>query len=174
VLQERAATTKDWNTSAVHEPLRDMLQTKGDIPRRLRALWALHVTGGLDAAALSALLDDEDEHLRAWAIQLLCERETPPQSTLAKFTSLAKEDPSPVVRLYLACALQRLPLDARWAIISPLLAHEEDATDANLPLMYWYALEPLVAAEKAKALALLPQIKIPQVRQFAARRAAAR
>lgn len=174
VLQERATTTKDWNASAVHEPLRDMLRTKGEVPRRLRALWALQVTSGLDAASLAALLEDEDEHLRAWAIQLLCERETPAESTLAKFASLAKEDPSPVVRLYLACALQRLPLDARWSIIAPLLAHEQDATDANLPLMYWYALEPLVAAEKAKALALLPQIKIPQLRQFVARRAAAR
>jgi putative membrane-bound dehydrogenase-like protein len=172
VLQQRAATTKDWDAATTQAALREILTTHKDVTRRLRALWALHVTGGLDATALDALLDDNDEYIRAWAIQLLCEAKPPAEATLAKFAKLAKDDPSPVVRRYLASALQRLPLNARWPIIAPLVAHEEDAGDMNLPLMYWYALEPLVAADKPQALALLAHTKIPQVRQFIARRAA--
>ncbi len=46
-----------------------------------------------------------------------------------EFRGLAASDPSPVVRLALASALQRLPLDARWAILEALIAHAEDASD---------------------------------------------
>jgi len=40
--------------------------------------------------------------------------------------------------------------------------------------MYWYAIEPLVAADKAKALQLAGNTKVPLVRQFIARRAASK
>jgi hypothetical protein len=83
---------------------------------------------------------------------------------------MAREDKSPVVRLYLASACQRLPLDRRGEILAGLLAHAEDATDHNLPLMYWYAAEPLAAEGPAKAVALLGQAKIPQVREFITKR----
>ena len=56
---------------------------------------------------------------------------------------MAKSDPSPVVRLYLASALQEIRLDERWEILAGLASHAEDAGDHNLPLMYWYAAEPL-------------------------------
>src|SRR5262249_13052165 len=42
--------------------------------------------------------------------------------------------------------------------------------DANLPLMYWYALEPLVPTNPPKALELAASAEIPLVRQFVARR----
>src|SRR5262249_31677062 len=80
-------------------------------------------------------------------------------------------DPSPVVRLYLACALQRLPLEKRWPIAEELVRHAEDATDANLPLMLWYAIEPLVPTNPTKAMGLVLNSKVPLMRQFIARRA---
>ena len=46
---------------------------------------------------------------------------------------MAKRDPSPVVRLYLTSALQRMGLDARWAIAAGLVSHAGDAADHNLP-----------------------------------------
>ena len=60
---------------------------------------------------------------------------------------LAKK--SPVVRLYLASAVQRLPVEQRADILAGLLSHSEDATDHNLPLMYWYGLESICAAQPA-------------------------
>ncbi|HEY6562916.1 MAG TPA: dehydrogenase, partial [Pirellulaceae bacterium] len=64
------------------------------------------------------------------------------------------DDASPVVRLYLASALQRLNLDDRWPILELLGQHAEDANDQNLPLMLWYAAEPLVEFDPARALRL--------------------
>src|SRR5262249_7946737 len=141
-----------------------------DAPQRLRALWALHVTGGLDERGLRALLGDQCEHIRAWAIQLLCESPLPAKETFARFGVLAKSDPSPVVRLYLASALQRLPLSARWEIADGLLSPPEDADDPNLPLMYWYGIEPLVPDNPERALKVAVAARIPLLRQFIARR----
>jgi putative heme-binding domain-containing protein len=133
-------------------------------------LWALHVTGGLAANRLVALLDDPSEYLRAWAVQLLCESGTPGPEAVAKFAAMAKGDSSPVVRLHLASALQRLPAKDCWAIADGLLSHEKDAADANLPLMYWYAVEPLVAADPERATKLAAGAKVPLVRRYIARR----
>lgn len=85
---------------------------------------------------------------------------------------LANEDKSPVVRLYLASALQRIPVDQRWDVLTALVQHAEDAGDHNLPLMYWYAAEPAVGVDPVKAIALLKKCKIPIVREFIARRLA--
>ncbi len=88
---------------------------------------------------------------------------------------LAKSDPSPKVRLAIAAGLQRFGTndenDQRWEIAEALIQHGEDVTDHNLPQMYWYAIEPLVAADPARALALAEQSKIPLVAQNIARRA---
>src|SRR5207248_7697121 len=40
--------------------------------------------------------------------------------------------------------LQRVPLDNRLWIALMLTKRVEDASDLYLPLMYWYAVEPLV------------------------------
>lgn len=171
ILQERCAGRKPEANELVHTSLIvDYGETK-DTQQRLRLLWALHVTGGLKPESLASYLGEKREHLRAWTIQLLCERDTPSDDVLKKFAELAKSDPSPVVRLYLACALQRLPLEKRWPIAEELVRHAEDATDANLPLMLWYAVEPLVPANPSKAVGLVLNCKVPLVRQFVARRA---
>jgi putative membrane-bound dehydrogenase-like protein len=170
LLQERAGK-QTWKGQPVHAALHKMLaSSRLDVPQRLRALWALWVTGGLDAARLLALLDDSSEHVRAWSIQLLCEDACPADEVLDKFRAMAKRDPSPVVRLYLASALQRLPLRARWGIAEGLLNHPEDPGDANLPLMDWYGIEPLAPADPGKALQLAVSARIPLVRQFIGRR----
>lgn len=171
-LQERAAKSS-WNGDEVYAALQGYLESADlDGPQRLRALWALDVTGGLDAKRERALLDDRSEYVRAWCIQFLCENGEPSAEALAKFAELAKGDPSPVVRLYLASALQRLPAKDGWAIAEGLVTHAEDAADVNLPLMDWYGVEPLVAADPARAMRLAVGARIPLVRRFIARRVA--
>jgi putative membrane-bound dehydrogenase-like protein len=167
LLQERAA--KKPSDAVAGELLKIVAENK-DVTRRLRALWAAHATGQLPAERLVEMLDDRDDYIRAWSVQLQLNDGTPNDAALAKFAAMAEKDESSVVRLYLAAGLQRLPLDARWPIIEKLIAHEEDAADQNLPLMYWYALEPLVPADKPRATALLAKAKIPLVRQYIARR----
>ena len=48
----------------------------------------------------------------------------------------------------------KLPLAERWSIAEGLVARAEDEDDHNLPLMYWYGIEPLVAADSERALDL--------------------
>ena len=83
---------------------------------------------------------------------------------------LATSVKSPIVRLALASACQRLTVEQRKPIVLALLAHEEDKDDPNLPLMDWYAAEPIVAADPAWAAEALAACKIPKVSEFIARR----
>ncbi|HEY7116899.1 MAG TPA: PVC-type heme-binding CxxCH protein [Tepidisphaeraceae bacterium] len=166
VLQERGAD------EASKAALLAMLKDNPDVPRRLRALWCLHVTGDDPTALLSALLADRQEWLRAWAVQLLVEDRHPSAAVLAEFERLAASDPSPLVRLFLASAMTRLAPAMRWGTLQNLVVHGEDAADPNLPLMEWYALEPLVPLDPKRALDLAIHSRIPKLRQFVARRIA--
>lgn len=169
ILQHRAAA--GVLQADTHERLRVMFRTLDNADWRLRALWALHVTGGWSSGALVEALADRDEYVRAWAVQLLAEGREPSPAALARFADMARDDPSPVVRLYLASALQRLAPDQRWPIIEALVAHGEDADDHNLPKMIWLAVEPLVAQDPARALERVSSGRVPLVARFAARRA---
>ena len=70
-------------------------------------MWALHVVRAWTPDALVQVLNDPDEYVRGWAIQLLCEDRSPPAAAIQKFAQLARDDRSSVVHLYLASALQR-------------------------------------------------------------------
>ena len=148
----------------------------------LRYLWLLHVTSGIQVKLVDGspvtladtMLKSDSEQLRAWTIQLLCEDHKPGDAAMKEFARLAKEDPSPVVRLYLASACQRLTVAERLPIVEALLAHAEDVNDHNLPLMYWYATEPIVAADPAKGALLLAKAKIPILREYITRRLTAK
>ncbi len=152
--------------------LKEQLVNAKTTALRLRALWALHSNEGLNQPDLLALLKDHDEHLRAWAIQLLCEKKKPSASALKEFVRLAREDGSPIVRRYIASAMDRTPVPQRTPVLAALLTHAEDADDPNLPYLYWYATEPVVAANKTAAIQLLAKTKIPIIRQNITRRMA--
>jgi hypothetical protein len=164
ILQERGPNP------ALRHLILDLMAKQSDDAKRVRLLWTLHAIGGVTQEQGLSLLDDKSEYVRAWCIQLMAENKNLSDAALKRFAKLAKSDPSPVVRLYLASAMQRTPVERRWDVVSALLKHGEDAGDHNLPLMYWYAAEPCVAADSARGSYLLEHAKIPQVREFIARR----
>lgn len=166
ILQERGADPE------VHAQLAEIAFGNDDVTRRLRGLWALHVTGGLSEAKVMQALKDPSEFMRGWAIQLALETGTPSKELLQKMEVLAKQDPSPVVRLYLGSAANRLPLDQRAGILKGLVSHAEDQHDHNLPLLYWYALEPLAPQDMRQAYALAKDAKIPLIESYTLRRIA--
>jgi putative membrane-bound dehydrogenase-like protein len=169
ILQNRAA--KRTLRTGTHEQLRGLFRSDASPDVRLRAMWALHVTGGWTPDALVQVLGDADEYIRAWAVQLLCEDRSPSAIAIETFTRLAREDRSPVVRLYLTSALQRMPHSARWTIADQLMTHGEDAGDQNLPKMLWLAVEPLVKENPAFALERAGGSRLPVIARFIARRA---
>lgn len=168
ILQERAAAGRPM--AQVREALRRKLNTGAPAPERLRALWALHATGGADEALLTGLLGDASEYVRSWAVRLLGDGGLAPASALGRFEAMAREERSPWVRLSLASALQRIPVSGRWGIAEALVSHREDASDAESPLMLWYGIEPLVPSDRGRAISLLKGCEIPLLRQYLARR----
>jgi putative membrane-bound dehydrogenase-like protein len=167
ILQERGPDPK------VHARLKNILQTNPDVTRKLRALWALHVTEGLSAEDKLQLLGHDSEYLRSWAIALLAEDSNPPDAALQRFAAMSRDDGSALVRLSLASALQRVPAAKRWEVVAGLLARAEDAGDHNQPLMVWYAAEPLADLNMERALTLALDAKLPRVFPFMVQRIAA-
>ncbi|MFO1041844.1 MAG: PVC-type heme-binding CxxCH protein [Planctomycetaceae bacterium] len=170
LLQERAASGKLTNEAA--DALWKIYDSSDDVTRKLRALWTLHALGKIDDKRSLEVLKSSDPYLRSWGIQLELEDQQVGKPLMTKLVYMAESDPSAVVRLYLASALQRLPLDQRWELAANLLAHGEDATDHNLPLVLWYGVEPLVMADPAKAMTLARNSKLEKVARFIVRRAA--
>jgi putative heme-binding domain-containing protein len=156
----------------VRQELTALFADEPQVPRKLRALWALYVVGGADDDFLTRALDHQSEYVRAWAVRLLCEDRAPPEAALARFKDLAAGGDSPLVRLYLAAMLQRLPADERWPLAEALVARGEDAGDANVPLMIWYGVEPLVEDDLVRFAALAGATKIPLIARHVGRRVA--
>ncbi|MEO2021215.1 MAG: PVC-type heme-binding CxxCH protein [Pirellulaceae bacterium] len=176
LLQQRMADGR-LNKKAVYARLKKVYEEAPNSAKKLRALWALHVTGrfqGKDRAILEQYMlgNTKEEYIRAWAIQLLCEDGNPSGNVLKRFAELAEKDPSPVVRMYLAAALQRLEFDQRWPILEALAKHGEDVEDNNIPRLLWFALEPMVPKHAQQALKLAVTSKMPKLQEFVARRIA--
>ncbi|MCC7087181.1 MAG: DUF1080 domain-containing protein [Pirellulales bacterium] len=175
ILQERfgdSAASQGGDVRATREGLETIAFSNPDETRRLRGMWALQVTGGMDESQVLKALDDQAPYVRAWAIQLHLERNSKPGELVQKkLVEMAKNDPSPIVRLYLSSAAQKISTDRRWAILAGLLSHAEDADDHNLPCMYWYAAEPLAEVNAKRAFELALQSKVPLV-EFMTRRIA--
>jgi len=169
LLQERAHEGADM--AAVRDSLRKMFGEASTTPQKLRALWALHVTGGTDTMWLTSLLRSPDEHLRHWAVRLLTENE-PAVATNAALTELARTEKSWLVQMALASALQRMPLASRPPLARALILGCSAATDVNLIRLLWYGFQPCVAKDPAQAAQLAVECRAPKLRQFVARRLA--
>jgi putative membrane-bound dehydrogenase-like protein len=167
-LQER--TRGQGASKVVTKQLLRMAEKDPVETHRLHALWALHATGSLTEDSGLKLLKSTSEYVRAWTIQSLCESMNPSEKTVAALAAMAAGDASPVVRLYLASAAQRMSLAQRRGIVEALIARGEDAEDPNLPCMYYYAAEPLAGAQAADAALLLTKTKIPRLREWITRR----
>lgn len=154
--------------------------------QRVRGLWGLHAVGALDEARLAKALACDSDAVRAWGVRLACDAATtkelllpnglhvtqPSSALLAEFARLAREDASPTVRLHLASNAQRMTLADRVPIVAALASRAEDANDRNLPLLVWYAAEPLAGDAPPEAFEVLRAARIPLVRGYLARRLA--
>jgi putative membrane-bound dehydrogenase-like protein len=167
ILQERGPNKK------VHRALKNILNNNPDVTRKLRALWALHVTRGLKEKELLKLLAHENEYIRSWAIQLLAEDKNLSDAALKRFADLAKTDNSALVRLYLASAIQRTAPEKRWETIEALIQRAEDKDDHNQPLMLWYAFEPTVLTDVNRAVDLALKAKVPHILPYTIQRVGA-
>ena len=124
-------------------------------PIRLRAMWGLYA---LNKLISESNLNDPNENIRAWLIRLMVDEQ--PIDTLfgprekehysiepeivQKLVQQAITDESGLVRLTLASALQRLPIELRGDLAKALGSRTADAKDHNLPRVVWAGITPLV------------------------------
>ncbi len=113
----------------------------------------MYGTGFLLRDGFADVAGEKSEWMRAWSIRLLVDdvaTEPLGSKPLAKLASLARDERSPIVRMSLTSALQKIPVVDRWPIAESLAAHADDASDPYLPLMLWYAVEPMVASDPGR------------------------
>lgn len=123
-----------------------------------------------DSEGFAGMLASQDEAKRAMAVRWLSEDCPEKESTLESFLSLAKSDESGLVRVELAAALQRLPLDKRMGLAGILASHGEDANDRQQPLMIWYGVADAVPEYPDKAIELALTSSMPRLRKLISRR----
>lgn len=164
ILHERAAN--GTLTSGVIPAAGQLLSAHPSADLRLRALWLTHLLGQFGDEAAQRSFADSHEYIRAWAVQLSAEDGEVSAAIHGQLVRLAVSDPSPVVRLYLASAVARLPEKTAWAILDALAEHGEDREDRNLPCLIWHSLAPRMGAPDGqidRALALADRTLLPQL-----------
>jgi putative heme-binding domain-containing protein len=168
LLQERAEAGGDMTKA--REVLSAVFRDAPETTRRLRALWSLYAIGALDRSALLNVLADRDDSVRGWAVRLLGDSGPIEAAVVDRLAEMAKEEASPRARLALTSALQRIPVADRWPLADALASAPIDPADPMLPLMTWYGIEPLAAADLPRAAEWTTRVKLPMLRNFLARR----
>ncbi|MFT3747490.1 MAG: PmoA family protein [Agriterribacter sp.] len=168
ILQGR--TVKKILDKAAYNKLIEIYTSSPNADHRLHAMWTLYVTKSITADMLMKALDDKDEYIRSWAIQFLGEDGNMPESASVKIIAMAQKDASPVVRLYLASAIQRIDKETGWKLAEALTKHAEDQGDHNLPKMIWFGFEKMVNEDPKRALNIAANSNIPLITTFTARR----
>lgn len=67
----------------------------------------------------------------------------------------------------------RIDPNQRWDVLEALVQKEEDKADHNLPLMLWYAAEPLAVLDAKRALQMAEKSKMPKHLPYTIQRVAA-
>lgn len=170
LLHERSIENKISGPAAGE--IRGQLSSR-DANVRMNALWMRHLTGGVREAEIQSALADEDPFVRAWAVQLATDGRDVSRAVQNKFVAMSIDEPSPVVRRYLASALQRVPEKTGWGMVGNLARHGEDIDDRNIPFLLWQgmasiwteALDPSLDEKSRlnRAMTIARESKLPQL-----------
>ncbi len=166
ILQERGPSAE-----AVAQLKALAASTMGQPAIQLRILLTQYAVGGLS---------DRDEIERGLLTRIRCyepgQSSWPPNTELRsrpyslgsvslRGPTLRRWSGSTWPRRHSVCRQKRDGISSKG-----LVAHAEDAGDHNLPLMYWYAAEPLAAVDASRAARLAAGSRIPRIQEFMARR----
>lgn len=195
ILMERAVLDTLEEDKAIKMLVDEAYRGK-QTSKRLHAMWGLHCL----AFNVDNLTSDFDEQIRVWAIRSFSDSkasttylkgadreraleatDTPPMLLPTKkavgqyypgFAHLLDKAASPMVRREYASLLQSIPYQHRKDLATALLKHGEDKDDPMIPLLIWYGVEPVVAADASVGLQLASVSKLPKVTEFIYRRMA--
>lgn len=177
LLSERftgAAKASAQDTEKLRAELLQILTSDSEAPTRLNALWDIAAIGEFDREFLLQGITDKDQFVRAWSIQFWLEpglrKSSQLDTTVPDRLLNLSRDPSPVVRRYLASAIQSVPEWMGWDIIENLSQHSEDKDDRNIPYLLWHGMATQWARDPAKhldrAFAVAAATKLPQLTEW--------
>jgi putative membrane-bound dehydrogenase-like protein len=186
--QRRGVDVAGDDLTAAIEQLRRTVWA-ADPSAAYRALTTLHAMHVLDHELLRQCLSHPSEHLRFWAVRLLTDAwplddvfgpphvsaeqaaavEVGCRELLPDLLSLAKHDPSGLVRLAVASTLPRLPVTLRPVLARQIVERAEDADDHNLPLLVWYGLIPVAQADPLALVRVARAARWPLTQRLIAR-----
>ncbi|MBM3980409.1 MAG: DUF1080 domain-containing protein [Planctomycetes bacterium] len=172
IMQERAATDPRGSEEARLKLLRLSQEHKEEVVR-LRALWAFMSFARITENTPWKWFKDDSAAVRAWGVRAIYQSGAALKPLTGQLAASATSDKSPVVRAALAGRIASLHNEAQVNVLAALLGRAEDATDHNLPYLYWYALEPICATRPTVGLHLAAHGKIPFVFESACRRVGA-
>ncbi|MEZ0256836.1 MAG: dehydrogenase, partial [Chthoniobacter sp.] len=119
----------------------------------LELLWALHGSGGLDAATGVHLLDHKDPYVRMWTARLLGDADSVTPEVAKKLAEVAEKETNVETRAQFACTAKRLPVAQDLPIVRALLGHDADTSDPRQPLLLWWAIEAKAQNDRDAVLA---------------------
>ena len=165
----------DFLRKDLPEKFKTAYEAATSVKSKLRIIWARYSCESCcdmnSEDWLLECLNDKDEHIRAWAVRLLADGLTDPsEQTATKLLEMANDDPSGLVRLYLASSIPRFDSKVALNIAARLSRREEDAKDRVQPKLIWCGLEPLVKPNAATASTMAMMSKMPLIRRNIARR----
>ena len=97
-----------------HTHLWQMFESQESIPKKLRAVWALWVTGGLKTGDLLGMTEHKDQNIRAWAVRLLVDGSIVDAAVIKRLAVMAEKDSAAFVRLHLCFCRVVHNGDFRW------------------------------------------------------------
>ncbi len=149
----------DRKDKAVLHPLKDILiEQEGQLA--LEALWAIHISGFLDDEITQIGLAHVDPFVRMWSVRLSCDLRDVSTKVANKITELARTELNLEVRSQIACSAKRISGVAAFPIIKGLMVSENDASDPDIPLLIWWALESKVADHSDLILELFENLSL--------------
>ena len=119
---------------------------------------------------IDTLLKSGDGAKRAMGVRWLAEDYSNETTTLEELARQAGDTTSGLVRLEVAAALQRLPIDQRIQLAAILCEHDSDAGDRQQSHLIWYGIADAVAEHPGETIELALATKLPKLRRWISRR----
>ncbi|MDH5398801.1 MAG: c-type cytochrome, partial [Cyclobacteriaceae bacterium] len=135
-------------------PALKKLFKEGDGQAALEALWAIHLSGGLDDILALKALGHKDPFVRMWAVRLTGDKGQATESIAKRLVNMATSEEHPEVIGQLASSAKRWPGEVAVPIISRLLVNEKVYTDPDNPLLVWWALESKAISNRQQVLTM--------------------
>ncbi len=161
ILQERSVTGK-----LDEKALAFLRSDFGKELDQVRRLWALFSTGNAELEILTKRAGSPHPRVRGWAVRFAGEL-----GHYGLIQKVAVNEKDPWVRGVLASTATQIPVKERAPILSSLTQGPAFAEQAP-QLLFWYAAEPVLAANPEWAEAFLKESKDPLWVRFAGRRIA--